>query len=122
MDFRNVTLSSGTRLTLGKDANGNDELMKKFRGKENTILHTVASGSPFGVIEEINPSSKEILESGAIVAKYSQDWRDNKNDVAVNVFTGKDISKGRAEKPGTWKVKKSKVIKIKKEDILKLIP
>ena len=121
MVFRQIVLESGIKLLLGKDAKSNDELMKKFRGKENRIFHTVASGSPFCVIENLDPTKTEILTAGVYCARYSQDWRDNKSDVAINVFTGKDISKGKAEKPGTWKVKKSELIKIKKEDILKLI-
>ena len=35
------------------------------------------------------------------------------------MFTGKDISKRFWMKQGTWRVKNSKTIKIKKEDILK---
>jgi predicted ribosome quality control (RQC) complex YloA/Tae2 family protein len=119
MKFREIVLASGTKFLLGKDAKGNDELMKKFRGKENKIIHTVAPGSPFCVIENL-VFEGDIHAAGAVCAKYSQDWRDNKRDVDVNVFTGKDVSKGKSDKPGTWKVKKSKVIKIKKEDILKL--
>ncbi|MEK6841964.1 MAG: NFACT RNA binding domain-containing protein [Nanoarchaeota archaeon] len=121
MKYRQIVLESGTKFFLGKDAESNDELMKKFRGKENTILHTVAPGSPFCVIEEMEPTEKDVHAAGVLCARYSQDWRNNKGDVSVNVFTGKDVSKGKADKPGTWKVKKSKVIKIKKEDILKLI-
>lgn len=119
MKFREFELSSGTRIFLGKNSESNDDLMKKFKGKENTILHTEAPGSPFGVIEKINPLKKEIYEGGAIVASYSQDWRNNKKSVPVNIFTGKDISKRFWMKQGTWKVRKSEKIKVKKEDILK---
>lgn len=117
--FREFKLNSGTKLLLGKDARSNDELMKMFKGKKNTILHTVAPGSPFGVIENLNPNKEEIYESGLIVAVYSQGWRDNKKDVELNIFTGKVISKRFWMKQGTWKVKKSKRIKVKKGDILK---
>ena len=120
MKFREVVLKSGTKLILGKDEKSNDELMKKFRGKPNIILHTESPGSPFGVIEKEKPTQKDLHVSGTWVAGYSQDWRDNKGDVTVNVFTGKDISKGLFTKPGTWKVRKSKKIKIKKKDILKI--
>ncbi|MEX0920197.1 MAG: NFACT RNA binding domain-containing protein [Candidatus Pacearchaeota archaeon] len=119
MVFRNFELKSGTRVFLGKDSESNDELMKKFKGKNNTILHTESPGSPFGVIEKIKPTKEEIYGTGVIVAKYSQDWRDKKKDVELNVFTGKDISKPWFSKPGSWKVKKSKKIKVKKGDILK---
>jgi|TARA_Y100000310_G_scaffold345223_1_gene462853 predicted ribosome quality control (RQC) complex YloA/Tae2 family protein len=110
----------GTKLLLGKNEENNDELMKQFKGKENTIIHTAAPGSPFCVIEEnLKPTKQIISASGSICVGYSQDWRDNKGDVMVDVFTGKDISKNIFMKKGTWKVKHAKKLKIKKEDILK---
>jgi predicted ribosome quality control (RQC) complex YloA/Tae2 family protein len=115
--FREFELESENKIFLGKDEKSNDELMKKYKGKENIIMHTSSPGSPFGVIENLNPSKEEIYLSGSIVASYSQDWRDNKKDVMIDIFTGKDISKRFWMKKGTWKVKKSKKIKIKKQDI-----
>lgn len=119
--FREFKLKSGTKILLGKDAESNDKLMKKFKGKENTILHTVAPGSPFCVIDKLKPSKEEIFASGAICASKSQDWRDNKKDVKVNIFTGKNIKKPILAKVGTWKIKaKAKAINIKKRDIEKI--
>ena len=117
--FRGISLASESEIVLGKDEKSNDELMKKFKGRKNVIIHTSAPGSPFGVIKNLNPSKKDIYFCGIVVAGYSQDWRDNKKDVFVDVFTGKDISKNKLMKPGMWKVKKSEKIKINKEDILK---
>ena len=117
MNFREIVLKSGTKLLLGKDEKSNDELMKKFKGESNTILHNVAPGSGFCVIDALKPTKKDIESSGAICARYSQDWRDNKGNVKVNVFTGKDISKNKNMKQGTWQVNKSKTIKIKKRKI-----
>lgn len=121
MKHREIILKSGARILLGKDAESNDELMKKFIGKENTILHTVAPGSPFCVIKEpINPSDEILQLSGSHCASYSQDWRDNKKNVKMHVFTGKQIKKPFFVKKGTWKIKgKAKVINIKKKYIEK---
>lgn len=119
MEFRKKKLESGTEILLGKDAESNDKLMREFKGKENTIIHTVAPGSPFCVIADLDPSAGDISASGAICASYSQDWRDNKKDVKVNVFTGKDVNKEKGMKVGTWHVAKSKTINIKKEKIEK---
>ena len=91
--FRELTTISGAHVVMGKDEKNNDELMKIYEGKENTIIHTSSPGSPFGVIENLNPSKEDITTSGAAIVKYSQDWRDNKKDIEVNVFTGKEISK-----------------------------
>ena len=120
MKFREISLASGAIVLLGKDAKNNDELMKNFKGKSNIIMHTVSPGSPFCVIDNLKPSRKDMSASGAICAKYSQDWRDNKGDVKVNIFTGKDISKRKGMKPGTWKVGKCKVVKVKKGKIEKI--
>lgn len=118
--FRELILSSGTKIFLGKDEKSNDELMKKYEGKENFILHTIASGSPFCVLENVNPSKKEIKEAAVICASKSQDWRDNKKSVKLHVFTGKNSHKPKKAKNGTWQIKgKPKVIKAKKKEIKK---
>lgn len=125
MKYREIELKSGTKIFLGKDAENNDELVKEFRQKENIIMHTVALGSPFCVIESsgINPTKKDIKEAAIICASKSQDWRDNKRDVEINVFTGKDVKKPFLAKKGTWKIiGKAKIIKVKKEDIKKYAP
>ena len=116
MKFREISLESGTRLLLGKNADNNDELMEKFAGEKNIIMHTVSPGSPFCVIGNLE-KRKDKKIAAVICAKHSQDWRDHKQDVLVNVFTGKNVSKEKGMKSGTWKVGKCKVIKVKKEDI-----
>ena len=118
MKFREINLESGTRLLLGKNAVNNDELMKEFVGQKNIIMHTAAPGSPFCVIENLG-KRKDKKQAAVICAKFSQDWRDHKQDVLINVFNGKCISKEKRMKTGTWKVRKCKVIKVKKEDIKK---
>ena len=119
MKFREFTLKTGTKIFLGRDAKNNDELVKKYKGKPNVILHTAAPGSPFCVIDSEKPLKKEIHEAAVACALKSQDWRDNKTDIRVHRFTGKDVKKGWFTKTGTWKVKKFKVVKAKKQDIKK---
>lgn len=120
MKFREREVK-GSKISLGKDAESNDALMKKYKGKENIILHTVAAGSPFCVIHELNPSRETIKESAAVCAGYSQDWRDNKSDIKVHQFTGKDIKKPFFAKAGSWKLtQKPKIINVKKQDIEKV--
>jgi len=123
MKYCEITLKSGTKIFLGRDAENNDELVKEFRQKENMIMHTVAPGSPFCVIEScgLNPDKKDIKEAAIICASKSQDWRDNKRDVELNVFTGKDVKKPFLAKTGTWKITgKARIIKVKREEILRL--
>jgi len=121
MKPREIILPSGTRIFLGRNSENNDELVDGCRGKKNTILHTAKPGSPFCVIDKLNPTKDEIKRSAIICASKSRDWRDNKKDVAIHVFTGKDAYKSKLMKSGTWGVKKLRKIKIKKEDILGLV-
>mgnify|MGYP001583149019 CR=1 FL=1 len=118
MKPREFTLSSGTEIILGKNSENNDELVSKYHGKENIILHTAKPGSPFCVINKLNPTKEEIKESATICASKSQDWRDNKGDIIINMFGGKDVAKDKGMKEGTWKIKsKPKLIKVKKKEI-----
>lgn len=117
MKFREITINK-TKILLGKNQEQNEELVKKYLGKENIIMHTVASGSPFCVITE-KPTPKEKREIANICASYSQDWRDNKKDIKVHWFTGKQIYKEKGMKTGTFGVKKAKVIIAKKGEIEK---
>ena len=122
MKHREIILSTGAKIFLGKDSKGNDELVKNFKGKDNVILHTISPGSPFCVIEKRNPTKDEIQEAGIYCASKSQDWRDNKHEVNVHVFTGHDVKKPFWMKEGSWKLKnKPKTITIRKKDILKVL-
>ena len=122
MKFREYILESGAKIFLGKNAENNDELVKKFKGKENIILHTVKPGSPFCVIDNLKPRKQDIFESAIICAEKSQDWRDNKSDVKVHQFTGKDVVKSFSAKEGSWEVKSNpKLIKVKKSEIKRFL-
>jgi predicted ribosome quality control (RQC) complex YloA/Tae2 family protein len=116
--FREFFTSSGKKVICGKDAESNEELVKEFIGKENIIFHTEKPGSPFCIIAEtVNISKKDIKETAVFCASKSQDWRDNKNDVLIHVFTGKNTYKRKGMKAGMFGVRKFEVIKIKKKEI-----
>ncbi len=120
MKFREFETSSGKKVLAGKDAESNEALVKQFIGKPNKIFHTAASGSPFCVIENLKPSKKDAEEAATFCASKSQDWRDNKTDVNVHVFIGKEIYKRKGMKTGMFGVRKFKVIKAKKKEIEQL--
>jgi predicted ribosome quality control (RQC) complex YloA/Tae2 family protein len=120
MKFREFEINSGKKVLAGKDAESNEELVKQFIGKSNKVFHTEKPGSPFCIIENLKPNKKDIQEIAIFCASKSQDWRDNKNDVNVHVFTGKDVYKRKGMKPGMFGVRKFKVIKVKKKEIEKL--
>ncbi|MBS3084998.1 DUF814 domain-containing protein [Candidatus Pacearchaeota archaeon] len=119
MKPRELTLSTGAKIFLGKNSENNDELVSNFKGKQNVILHTAEPGSPFCIIEKTNPSKDEIYEAGIFCASKSQDWRDNKHDIKLHIFTGHDVKKSLWMKSGSWKLRNEpKEIIIKKKDIL----
>ncbi len=118
--FREFITSSKKVILCGKSAEQNEKLMNKFKGKNNTILHTASPGSPFCVINAEKSSKKDIKEAAIFCARYSQDWRNNKNNVIVHVFSGKNVYKRKGMKLGTFGVKKFKVVKVKKGKIERL--
>ena len=117
MNYRKIKIND-KEILIGRDESQNEKLVNEFMGKENIIMHTVASGSPFVVALE-KPTAKEKRHMANCVAAYSQDWRDNKKDIKVHYFTGKDVYKRKGMKIGTFGVNKAKVIIAKKGDIVK---
>jgi len=123
MKFREFTTTSGKQVLAGKDAESNEKLVEQI-GKEEMVLHTARPGSPFVNIklkENEKTSKKDIKEAAIFCARYSHDWRDNKKQVIVHYFLGKEIFKIKTMSLGTFGVKKFKEIKVKKEYIEKLI-
>jgi len=115
MKFREFTTSSGKKVLAGKDAKSNEELVKQV-GKDENVFHTAKPGSPFVNIK--GESNKEDIKEAAIFcASKSKNWRDNKNDVRVHWFKGKDIYKTKSMELGTFGVKKFKAVDIKKKEI-----
>lgn len=117
MDFRKYILSSGREVLGGKNAGNNDELVSEA-GPKDVLLHTSAPGSPFVNVGK-DPSKKDIKEAAVFCARYSQDWRDRKQDIVVNKFLRSDMNKPAKMKSGSWEVYKQEKIKVKKGDILK---
>jgi predicted ribosome quality control (RQC) complex YloA/Tae2 family protein len=117
--FREFQTSSGKQVLVGKSAENNEELAKQIKPSE-LVLHTKAPGSPFCNIkaDKKEVSKKDIKETAIFCALKSQDWRDNKKNVAVHYFLGKDIYKLKSMKTGTFGVKNTKEITIKRQEII----
>jgi len=118
--LRQHKTSTNKLILLGRSADTNEELVKQIQ-KNEIVLHTSKPGSPFANIKapENEVEKSEIYEAAVMCAKYSQDWRDNKKDVKIHVFTGADVFKTPGMSNGTFGVKKYKEIIAKKEDIIK---
>jgi len=109
--------SSGLKVFGGKDSASNDKLVLEAKPTD-VLLHTAEPGSPFVNVGS-EASKVDIKEALVFCAKHSQDWRDGKKDVIVNVFRRCDMTKDKGMKEGTWGVKKEERVKVKKADILK---
>ena len=122
MKSREYIVDGGARIFLGRNSKNNDELVLSYKDKPNIIFHTAEPGSPFCVIEKLKPTKHEIKQAALMCASKSQDWRDNKNNVKMHQFTGKDVKKGVLAKEGSWKLKKKpKTLTLKKIEIEKWI-
>jgi len=115
---RILKTSSGKIVIGGKNAEQNEELVNAFIGKNVVILHTEMEGSPFCVIfNEGEADKQDVKEAAIFCARYSKDWRNNRNDVEVHIFSGKNVHKTEEMKIGTFGVRKFRKIIIKKEEI-----
>ena len=121
MKFREFYTSSKKLILCGKSAEQNEELIKKNLSPEETVLHTRAPGSPFCVIKNNKPTTKDIKETAIICAAFSKDWKKNKKNVEVHVFKASTISKQKGMKPGTFSVKNAKGMIVKKPAIIKFL-
>ena len=111
--FRKFVTKKRTLILAGRNAENNEELIAQA-GKNEEIFHTAKPGSPFVNIKG-KPKKGDIKQAAIFCAAKSQDWRDNKKDVIVHRFNGRDIYKEKGMKTGTFGVKKKKIIKIKKK-------
>ncbi len=111
--FRELVSKRGTLILAGKSSENNEELVKQIEPNEE-VFHTALPGSPFVNIKG-KPKPGDIKEAAVFCARYSKDYRDNKSDVIVHRFSGKDIYKKKGMEQGTFGVKKMKSMKIKKQ-------
>jgi len=115
MNFRKFVTKQGTLIFIGRDAENNEELIKQVRDKEE-VFHTESPGSPFVNIKgKLKGGDGKI--AAILCAKYSRTWKENKKDIIVHRFKGKDIYKSKEMKIGTFGVKKFRKMKVKRADI-----
>jgi predicted ribosome quality control (RQC) complex YloA/Tae2 family protein len=115
MKLRTHISKQGTLFLAGRTDENNEELMSQVKPTES-VFHTKAAGSPFVNIKGI-PKEGDIKEAAILCARYSRDWKKNKTDIIIHQFKGKDISKSKLMKTGTFGVKNIRIIKVKKEEI-----
>lgn len=115
MEFKNYKkykwfFTSTEKLVVGgKNAEQNDELLKKIKSqkKDFVVMHTSTPGSPFCVIiADIKKVTKSDLEETAIFTGcFSKAWKQGKKEAEVDVFRISQLSKPENYKIGLWQVK-----------------
>jgi len=120
MNLRTHISKQGTLFLAGRTDANNEELISQVKPNEE-VFHTKAAGSPFLNIKGVHKYG-DIKEAAIMCARYSRDWKQNQNDIIIHRFLGSNINKSKNMKIGTFGVKKVKLIKVKKIDILNFIP
>lgn len=115
INFRKFCTTSGKDIICGKSAEQNEFLVAQS-GKGEVVIHTKAPGSPFCNIKG-KATQNDIKETAVICAVFSKAWKQNKSDVEIHVFRGRDVFKSAGMKTGTFGVKKVKSLMVKKENI-----
>ncbi|MEK6891222.1 MAG: NFACT RNA binding domain-containing protein [Nanoarchaeota archaeon] len=90
----------------GKNAEQNEELVKKFlkTNPKYVVMHTKDPGSPFSIIVADNPTEKDLEETAIFTGSFSRAWRDGKKKASVDVFLMEQIVKMKNMKSGTFGV------------------
>jgi len=85
--FRWFRTSTGYLVIGGRNADQNEELVKKYMGKHDRFFHTQAHGGPVTLLKAAGPSesadpvdfSEETLrEAAQFAVSYSSDWKDGR--------------------------------------------
>lgn len=113
--FRYFFTSSGLLVLVGKNAEQNEELIKKFTSPNEIVLHTATPGSPFCVLKG-EAKAKDIMEAAIFCSCFSQDWKRGKKISEVHAFYASSIYKEKGMPLGTFGVKEViKKIKVRNE-------
>lgn len=75
--FRWFKTSDGFLVVGGKDADTNEELVKKYMTKDDIFFHTQAHGAPVVIVktEGLEPSGAALEESATFAVSYSNVWK-----------------------------------------------
>lgn len=126
-NYRWFFTSSGKLVIGGKNAEQNEEIMSSIKNAD-VIMHTSSPGSPFCIVR--NPNKQDLEEVAVFTACFSQQWKTGKKTADVDMFLGKQVSKTKDMKTGTFGVfgksaKKKVELKLVldfQNDILRAVP
>ena len=85
--FRWFRTSTGYLVIGGRNADQNEELVKKYMGKHDRFFHTQAHGGPVTLLKAAGPSEsadpvdfdeETLREAAQFAVSYSSDWKDGR--------------------------------------------
>ncbi len=115
-NFRWFFTSDNVLVVGGKSDAQNEIVLKEFSKPNYVIMHTSLPGSPFMVIQSDNPSKNDIEETAIFCACFSQQWKQGKKTIEIDIFKCEQIYKTPGMKTGTFGVKGNKKnIKVRPE-------
>lgn len=121
-NYRWFYTSEGKLVVGGKSDKQNELVIKHFLKPSFFVMHTLKPGSGFMIVQDSNPSQKDLDECAVFCGCFSKQWKNlkgNSSKIYIDVFEGKDIYKEKGMKAGTFGVKnKKKTVKIKPELVL----
>jgi len=100
--FRWFHTSTGYLVIGGRNADQNEELVKKYMGRHDRFLHTQAHGGPVTLLKAAGPSesadpvdfSEETLrEAAQFAVSYSSDWKDGRGAGDAYIVEPDQVSK-----------------------------
>lgn len=113
-DYRNYRwfFTSADNLAVGgKSDEQNEVVIRNFLKKDYMVMHTSKPGSPFMIIQSDKPTKKDLDETAVFCACFSQQWKEGKKKIDVDVFKGEQIYKIKGMKKGTFGVRGEKKTK-----------
>lgn len=106
-------LPAGFRVWAGRTDRDNDELSLRVAGPNDYWFHLRGQpGSHVVLFAEGREPDRESIKQAAAIAAYHSKAR-NAGTVSVDCTQAKHLSKPRGAKPGTVRLKRSEVIKVR---------
>jgi len=110
-NYRWFYTSKGKLVVGGKSDEQNELVLKNFLKPSYTVMHTSKPGSGFMIIQDSNPSKKDLDECAVFCGCFSKQWKNLKSassKIDIDIFEGKDIYKDKSMKTGCFGVKSTK--------------
>ena len=120
-DYRWFFTSNNVLVVGGKSDAQNELVIRNFLMPSYTVMHTSAPGSSFMIIQSDKPTKKDLDETAVFCACFSQQWKESRKKIDIDIFKGEQIYKTKLMKRGSFGVKGSKKTKKVKPELVLVI-